>query len=70
MSKKKASGQHVAPRKTIQFPADWLTVAQEIAASRPMPVAWLLIEMVKREAESKGKKNLPPVPWQLPGSST
>ena len=70
MSKKKISGQHVAPRKTVQFPADWLKVAQELAAARPMPVAWFLIEMVKKEAESKGKKNLPPVPWQLPGSST
>ena len=70
MSKKKVSGLHVAPRKTVQVPADWLKVAQELAAARPMPVAWLLIEMVKREAEAKGLKNMPSVPWQLPGSST
>ena len=63
---KKVSGQHVSPRKTVQFPEDWFRVAQELASARPMPVAWLLIELVKTEAESKGKKPLPAVPWQLP----
>lgn len=64
MKKKKVSGKHSAPRKPVQFPADWLKVAQELAMDRPMPTVWLLVELVKREAEAKGKKNLPPLPWQ------
>lgn len=69
MKKKKASGKHSAPRKPVQFPEDWLRVAKELALDRPMPTVWLLVELVKREAEAKGKKNLPPLPWLADGET-
>jgi hypothetical protein len=64
--KKKQSGKHQSPRKPVQFPADWLQLARELAEERPMPVVWFLVELVKREAEAKGKKELPPLPWVTP----
>lgn len=71
MKKKKPSGQHKAPRKTVQIPQEWLRVAQEMATERQTPVTWLLIDLIKREAESKGKKSLPVPPWVVaPDSST
>lgn len=70
MSKKKVSGEHKTPRKTVQLPQEWLKVAQELAADRPMPVMWLLIDLLKREAEAKGKKPLPATPWAVPASGT
>lgn len=66
MSKKRPSGKHATPRKTIQLPQDWLRVAQQMASARPMPVMWLLVELIRREAEAKGVKDLPPPPWQPP----
>lgn len=67
MAKKKKSGKHTSPRKPVQFPADWLEVARRRAvAERPVPLMWYLIELVKKDAEAAGEKNLPPVPWALP----
>ena len=68
--KKKVSGKHATPRKTVQLPQDWLRVAQEMAASRPMPVMWLLIDLLRKEAEATGRKDLPPTPWTLNGGPT
>lgn len=68
--KKKQSGEHVAPRKPVQLPADWLKLAQEMAAKRPMPVMWLIVELIKQKAEAEGRTDLPPTPWQPPASST
>jgi hypothetical protein len=66
MGRKKISGKHSSPRKAVQIPADWLRIAQELAAARPMPAMWLVVELIKREAEAQGMKNLPPVPWAIP----
>lgn len=68
--KKKVSGKHSTPRKTVQLPQEWLSVAQGLAADRPMPVMWLLIDLLKREAEAKGKTDLPPTPWSLGSAPT
>jgi hypothetical protein len=68
--RKKVSGKHTSPRKTVQLPEDWLRVAQEIAAERPSPVAWYLIELIRKDAEAKGRASLPPLPWQPPDTST
>ncbi|VTT98874.1 unnamed protein product [Gemmataceae bacterium] len=70
MAKKKVSGQHATPRRTVQLPADWLRVAQELAADRPMPVMWLLIELIRREGEARGRTEFPPVPWAVDGGKT
>jgi hypothetical protein len=63
---KKVSGKHSAPRKAVQLPEEWLKVAKEMASDRPMPVVWLLVELVKAEAERQGRKDLPPTPWDPP----
>lgn len=65
MSKnKKTSGKHAAPRKPVQLPEAYLKLAQELAEERPMPVMWLLVELIRGYAESKGRKDLPTPPWQ------
>lgn len=65
--RKKTSGQHSTPRKPVQIPADWLRVIKSLAAKRPAPAVWLIIEWTKREAEAAGMENLPPVPWAVNG---
>ena len=68
MAKKKKSGKHATPRRPVQFPVDWLLVAKRRAvADRPVPLMWYLVELVKRDAEAAGVKDLPPVPWEVPG---
>lgn len=67
MKKKKVSGQHSTPRKPVQIPADWLRVIKALAAKRPAPAVWLIIEWAKREAEAAGMKDLPVVPWAVNG---
>jgi hypothetical protein len=62
--KKRTSGQHVAKRRPIQFPVEWIEVAQELAGRRPSPVMWLMVELLKKEAEAQGIKDLPPEPWK------
>lgn len=69
MKKKRQSGKHTTPRRTVQLPLDWLAVAQEIAGDRQMPVMWYLIDLLKRDAEATGRPNLPAPPWR-PGMST
>jgi hypothetical protein len=68
MSKKKTKptgGKHSTPRKPVQFPVDWLTVAKKVAAKQKMPVVWLMIELVKERAEKLSiEGELPAVPWE------
>lgn len=66
MAKKRVSGKHKAERKPVMLPAEWQRVLRGLAAERPMPAVWLLVELIKREAESKGVADLPAVPWQAP----
>jgi hypothetical protein len=68
MAKRKStSGKHSTPRKPVQVPEDWLKVIRGLAADRPMPAVWLIIEWAKQAAEAAGRKNLPPVPWAVNG---
>lgn len=67
MSKKKTtSGKHATPRRAVQFPREWIEAAEQEAALRPAPVMWYLIELIKKDLESKGRKGLPPTPWPEP----
>lgn len=66
MAKKKVSGEHSTPRKPVQMPADWLELAKRRAGTRPMPLVWYLIELIKKDAEAAGEKSLPVVPWATP----
>lgn len=60
---KKKSGERATPRQPVQVPTDWLRIAKAMAAKRPAPVVWYLIELVKRDAEAAGLTDLPPTPW-------
>ena len=64
--KKPSGGTHKTPRKPVQLPEDWLTVAQEMASERMTPASWFIVELIRREAEASGRKGLPPVPWAIP----
>lgn len=69
MSQKKpkpTSGKHAAPRRAVQFPREWIEAAEAEAAGRPMPVMWYLVELIKKDLETKGRKGLPPTPWPPP----
>jgi hypothetical protein len=68
MAKKKVSGKHVSPRRAVQIPNEWWLLAHELASARPMPTMWLLVELLQKEAKAQGKKELPPLPWDLPNS--
>lgn len=63
-------GKGANPGVPVQLPAAWLALAKELAADRPMPVAWLLIELIRKDAETRGCKNLPLSPWQKRGGAT
>lgn len=67
MSKKKppTGGKHTTPRKPVQFPAEWLAVARRMAATRPTPVVWYMIELIRKDAEAAGVTDLPPTPWAV-----
>jgi len=60
---KKSTDRHKVARKVIQMPEDWHQVAESLATEGQTPTLWLLISLIKKEAESRGIKNLPPVPW-------
>lgn len=62
---KRASGKHAAPRRAVQFPAAWIEAAEREASTRPTPVMWYIVELIKRDLEAKGRK-LPPPPWPEP----
>lgn len=64
--KKKVSGQHKTKRKAVQIPVEWFLVAQESAAQGPTPVNWYVIELIRKDAEARGRKDLPPLPWPSP----
>lgn len=66
MAKKKPSGKHTTKRKPILIPAEWDALAQQLAAEAKMPKMWFVVELIRREAELKGKGDLPPPPWEKP----
>lgn len=67
MAKKRASGKHTTPRKNVQIPEDWYWVAKKRSvAERPVSLIYYLIELIKKDAEDAGMKDLPHVPWEMP----
>jgi hypothetical protein len=63
---KSTSGRHATPRSPVQIPADWMAVIRQLAAARPAPAVWLIIELVEREAKAAGIAGLPSTPWSDP----
>ncbi len=65
-SKKKTSGKHQVERSTIQLPKEWTELAKRLAKRRPLPTMWLIVELLRKEAEAMKEPNVPPVPWDMP----
>lgn len=57
-------GKHQTPRRTVALPLKWFEIAQKLARQKPAPTVWWLVELIKREAEAAGIKDLPPPPWE------
>lgn len=68
MGKKKLTGgKHVTPRRAVQLPEDWFLLAQALAAEgKAQPTAWYLIDLIRKDAEAKGHKPIPLLPWVTP----
>lgn len=65
--KKPAGGKHTTPRRAIQFPEDWFLVAQALASEgKAQPTTWYLIDLIRKDAEEKGYRPVPLLPWAQP----
>jgi hypothetical protein len=51
-------------RRMVGLPEKWFEVAQQLARKKPTPTVWYIVELIKREAEAAGIKDLPPPPWE------
>jgi len=66
MGRKKVSGLHSTPRTVVQLPEDWANLVKKLAADRQMPAMWLIVELIKREAEAKKASDIPlSHPWDV-----
>lgn len=64
MAKKKAADRHKTTRVNVGLPEKWHAVARRLAAKRQQPVTYLLIAMLKTEADKEGIADLPAPPWE------
>lgn len=64
MAKKKPTGgKHKTHRVNVGVPEEWHAVMRRLAAKRQQPVTYLLIALVKQEAEAQGITDVPVPPW-------
>jgi len=54
------------PSVAISMPGEWVDLLRAMASERAMPAHWLLVQLLQREAEAKGRKELPAPPWSPP----
>lgn len=65
MAKKKPSGgKHKTARVNVGVPEPWHALARRLAAKRQQPVIYLLISLLKSEAEEEGMSEIPVPPWE------
>lgn len=64
MAKKKPGGKHKTARVNVGMPEPWHAVARKLAAKRQQPVTYLLIALLKAEAEKQGVQEVPVPPWE------
>jgi hypothetical protein len=64
MAKKKDNDRHKKARRMVGLPSSWFVVAQKLARQKPTPTVWYLVELIRRDAEAAGVKDLPPFPWE------
>ncbi len=69
MGRKKKSGGHVTPRTPLQMPTAWYAIAANMAIKRKMPTLWVIIDVLRKEAEADGVTDLPPLPWEAEAPS-
>ncbi len=62
--KKPTSGKHKTARTNVGMPEQWHAVARRLAAKRQQPVTYLLIALLKAEAERLDLSELPVTPWE------
>lgn len=61
--KKPQSDRHKTARVNVGMPEPWHAVARKLAAKKQQPVTYLLIALLKTEAERQGVNELPLPPW-------
>lgn len=65
MGRKKATGgKHTTKRVNVGMPDKWHAIARKLAAKRQQPVTFLLIALLKAEAEAQGIGDMPTPPWE------
>lgn len=63
MGKKRSNDRHKTPRVNVGVPEPWHAVARKVAAKRQQPVLYMLIALLKAEAEKQEIGDLPAPPW-------
>ena len=61
--KKTDREKRTTPRVNVGVPEPWHAIARRLAAKNRQPVIYLLIALLKAEAERQGIANLPVPPW-------
>lgn len=65
MAKKKPTGgKHKTARISVGVPEPWHALARKLAAKRQQPVLYLLIALLKQQAEAEGIAEVPTPPWE------
>jgi hypothetical protein len=62
--KKTGREKRKTPRVNVGVPEDWHAVARRLASKRHQPVIYVLIDLLKAEAEKQGLEELPSAPWE------
>jgi hypothetical protein len=59
-----AREEREAARRPVSLSGEWDRVLRRVASERHMSRGWLVIWLLKREAEAIGLKDLPLAPWE------
>lgn len=51
-------------RGVISFPRSWMGIINALAAKKRRPALWVVIELIKAEAEKEGITHFPTAPWE------
>lgn len=62
--KKSTSGKHTTVRQNVGVPEEWHAVMRKLAAAKRMPVLWMLVELVAREADAAKIPRPVKMPWE------
>lgn len=51
-------------RVPISFPKSWMAIINALAHKKRRPAMWVVIELIKAEAEKEGISQFPSAPWE------